>query len=86
MTTKAETNGASVLGGSPEPTGSTEPGPTDPAVTQAQQETVQWQREAQFWQLKYFELQQHTNQVIAALSRQTVANAMAEQIKALSTQ
>lgn len=32
-----------------------------------------WKSEAQFWQLRYFELQQHTNQVIAALSRAPIA-------------
>lgn len=50
----------------------------DPALVQAQ-------NEAKFWQLKYFELQAHTSQVISALSRQTVVAAFTEQLKGLGT-
>lgn len=49
------------------------------ALTQASNET-------KFWQLKYFELQQHTSQVISALSRQTVVDAFTEQLKGLGAQ
>lgn len=34
-----------------------------------QQDTTDWHAEAQFWQLKYFELMIHSNQVVTALSR-----------------
>lgn len=44
------------------------------------------QNESKFWQLKYFELHQHTSQVIAALSQQTVLSAFAEQLKGLGVQ
>ena len=40
-------------------------------------DTTDYQKLAQFWQMKYLELQQHTTQVIMLLSRPAV-----EQIKA----
>lgn len=52
------------------------PPQVDPALTTAQQE-------ATFWKLKYFELQQHTNQIIGALARPTVAGALQDQLAAL---
>lgn len=53
-----------------------QPKQVDPALTTAQQE-------ATFWKLKYFELQQHTNQIIGALARPTVAGAIQDQLTAL---
>lgn len=47
-----------------------EPDPTD------------WKGEAEFWQLKYFELMIHSNQVITALSRPMLAQQAMAQLQA----
>lgn len=41
-----------------------------------------WQAESKFWQLKYFELLSHSNQIIAALSRPLLQDVVAQQFAA----
>jgi hypothetical protein len=49
----------------------------------ADKATAAAKQEARFWKLKYFELQQHTNQVIAALVQPELSGALQDQLAAL---
>lgn len=40
----------------------------------------EWKAQAQFWQMKYFELLSHSNQIIAALARPTIASQVNEKL------
>jgi hypothetical protein len=42
-----------------------------------------WEAQAKFWQLKYFEYMNHTNQIIQALSQPMIQGAMVEQLNGL---
>ena len=48
------------------------------------QQGTDWQAEAEFWQLKYLELQNHSHQIINALGRNTMMNAVAKQFGGLA--
>lgn len=51
-----------------------------------QEDGTNWKEQAQFWQLKYLELQQHTNQVITQLLKASVSDYIQSQLIAQLTQ
>lgn len=53
---------------------------------ETQADTTDWKQVASFWQLKYLELQQHTNQIITQLLGQNVAEYIAGQLIAQAGQ